>query len=240
MEKPVRNDKGEYVIHNKPMISVTTVQGRVCGMFESLMNNYHCKLCKDYNNQGNIPASEQIMGIVHAQNDRTGKAEYGTMAHGVLEDVFFKKAVVPVEFSNRFDQIDTIYRNLGLELLLPETTLHSDDWESAGTADVIAVSRKFKVPKLYIIDYKTGSAQKKKEIVQIGAYGKFLCEMIKRKEIFIKGLPEKFTLHGLVLHVGRDDDFKVKPTHISPQQMKVGAGAYKNLLGYYRYTKTKL
>lgn len=244
--KYVRDNKGMYIINDKPYVSVTTVQGTICGIFESLVENYHCKLCRDYNeivvNQTHDPIGfgDLHMGIVHAKNDRNTKAEYGKMAHDVLESVFFNGCVILPEFANRVEQIKETYKSLGLELISPETTLYSHKLESAGTADVIAVSRKFKIPRLYIIDYKTGSAQKKKECVQIGAYGLFLIEMIKNKEIHIEGLGDKFTLCGLVIHIGRDDDFKVKTTFFDDKMMKLGAKAYKDLLSYYRFTKTKL
>jgi len=242
-----RDDAGNYQINNKPYVSVTTVQGKVCGIYESLVNNYHCKLCRDYNSNlfeignGSVQAFEDLnLGIVHAQNDRKGKAEYGKMAHKTLEDIYFNKLAISTDFIKRCADITKIFDELGLELIHPESTVYSNILESAGTADIIAISRKFADTRLYIVDYKSGSAQKRKEIVQLGAYGKFVTEMIKTGELFIEGLGDRFTLHGLVLHIGRDDEFKVKPTYITPQQMTLGGKAYKDLLGYYRYTKTKL
>lgn len=239
-----RDEKGNYLINKEAHISVTTVQDSVCGMFESLMNNYHCKLCKEYNEnifqEGVVVYSDLDMGIVHAKNDRKGKGDYGSMAHEVLENVFFNKLPVPVDFAERVRQIKEIYEPLGLELVCPETTLRSKKLLSAGTTDVIAISRKFSNVRLYIVDYKSGSANKKKEAVQLGAYGNFIVEMIKAGEIYIPGLPDKFAVHGLVLHIGRSADEKVKPTFLSPELMKLGGKAYKSLLDYYRYTKLKL
>ncbi len=244
-----RDEKGNYLVKGKPYVSVTTVIGKFFGMTESLMNNYHCKLCKDYNIRklenhnwelGYFGKEELNMGICHAQNDREGKAKYGTMGHRVFEDVLFHKLVVPTEFKNRVSKIKEVYDSVGLELIHPELTTCSHKLESAGTTDVIAISRKFSDVRLYIIDYKTGSAQKKKEAIQLGAYGKFVQEMIKSGDLVIPGLPDKFTVHGLVLHIGRDDDYKVKATFFSPQVMKLGAKAFDDLLKVYRYTKIRL
>lgn len=248
--KVIRNGKGEYIINSESYVSVTTVQNSVCGMFESLVNNYHCKLCRVYNKNifdchdhkiGYIKYENLKLGIVHAKNDRTQKGEYGKRAHGILESVFFLHTPVPTDFACRVSAITKIYNELSLNLISPpEMTLYHSRLKSAGTTDVVAISQKFSNTRLYIIDYKTGSPNKHKEAIQIGAYGNFIEYMLKNHILYIPGLSKKFTIHGLTLHIGRSDEEKVKPTFLSPNTMKLGALAFKNLLKVYRYNKTKL
>ena len=244
-----RNKDGFYTVNGKPYISVTTVRDDVLGMPESMVKFYHCKVFWEpykktvisFHNQLNSPVFDTFIGIVGNQvyqqaiEDRDGKGKYGTWAHDQLYNYYYSdnKGMIHPDLTNRALQIDKIYKDLGLESLEGETVLYSDKLKCAGSCDDRRVSRKFKEPQYWFIDYKTGSAQKKKELVQISAYGSFAQEM--------NMIPDdcRDNIHGLILHIGRNPDDHVSKTIFSPSQMKAGYKGFKHLLGYHNLNKTK-
>ena len=242
-----RNKEGFYTINGKPHLSVTTLINGVLGMPESMVKFYHCKVFWEPFKTAIINLLSQVEPIMFATvvnllgnqvyqqaiEDRDVKGKYGIWAHDQLYNYYYSdnKGMIHPDLTNRALQIDKIYKDLGLEPLEGETVLYSDKLKCAGSCDDRRVSRKFKEPQYWFIDYKTGSAQKKKELVQIAAYGHFAREM--------NMIPDDYrdNIHGLILHIGRKPDDRVSKTIFSPSQMKAGYKGFKNLLGYYNLLK---
>lgn len=227
-------DKGYYTLSNKKYLSVTTLIGRYFGIPESMVQYYFCKVYWEPFKRAITSLFTQvdrkifptILGLIGNQaykmaiDDRNEKGDYGTWCHKQFDDHFYRAQPVHPSLEKRLIQIKKIYEELGLKPLYGEKTYKSEKEGCAGTCDD---TRKTESVQYWFIDYKSGSKQKKKELLQISAYGNFAIE----EKIFDAINPEN--INGLILHIGRNPDERVTKTIFGPKEMAKGYKSFKYL-----------
>lgn len=210
-----RNTDGYYTINGELKLSITTLFKKVFGMPEGLLKNYFCKICKA------TAGTLENGGAQHAYADRTGKANYGTEFHDKAHRFFFNAGVVEITY--KLLKIKKEYESRGIVPLEGEIVVY--DNKSAGRCDFIGINKDKK--QLWIVDYKTGSEDKAKEVMQISKYG----------DMFKSMFPEykDYGLYGLVFHVGRENTNTIKTRDYSNEQMSLGIEAFNRLLQIYEF-----
>jgi hypothetical protein len=191
---------------------------RVFGVPYQVVKFYYCKY-----------------GWEDANKKRNISAGYGTKIHKFLNDYYFNNKInIPdTSIAKRTKCIDEYFESNKITPVHGEKTIYNHKLQIAGTCDFIGINNHFKDRKIIILDWKSGSSNPDKEIMQIGTYGYSIIDMPEFKELNIK--PNELT--GVIVYVHREDK-KPQFVEYSATQMKQGFQAFKNVLNLLKF-KTK-
>lgn len=243
-----RNSKGKYTIDGKEYTSVTKHFDLLFGVPSHVVQYYHCKKSWDILKQtisDLLNKPEDLKAWVEKQKNpnwevaqamRNDSASYGTRIHSDLERYYFDDKYPVDSIAKRVLEVDSILQREKIEPLLGEQIVWSRELGAAGTCDFIGVKDESR--RVVFGDWKTGFRDPEKELMQIAAYGYMVLENQEHYNLPFKISEDQIC--GMVAHIGKTDEDKVKVDLYTSEDMKRGLEAFKNvqtLLKYFRKIK---
>ena len=169
------------------------------------------------------------VGINEAEKVKRKAGRYGTKLHQCFNKYYFtgSRDIDIRGYERRIDQVNDWIIGNGLAPVWGERVLWDKDLRFAGTADGLFIRNNIKGNReeYILIDWKTGRERVFDEILQCATYA-------SRIDGFTDG-----RVGGCSIHVGKNDDERVKFRYFSPFALMEAFEMFKHILCLYEYRK---
>ena len=194
-----RNSKGFYTVDGKLYPSVTTI-------------------LKDMDNMSGLLFWYGKHGYDEASRILEAHSNYGKALHKCFEDYYFNNmSVVDPEFLPRIEQFNAWLKEMNFTPECGEQTVVNHELGYAGTCDLVV---KDPLGVRAIVDYKTGSERRFKEILQLSAYANCFPDRV---------------LFGYIARMGKESEATIKMIKYDGDLLTKAFDMFKKCLEIYRF-----